>query len=65
MGERRLQWLAGIVVLWGAAIFWNLVKLEVFHHKEYVRIAHKTRKSRLKFPRRGAPFSTEAGSRWR
>jgi cell division protein FtsI (penicillin-binding protein 3) len=42
MGERRLMWLAGVAALWGAAIFGSLVKLEVLHHKEYVRIAHRS-----------------------
>jgi len=42
MGQRRLIWLAGVVALWGAAIFWNLVNLEVIDHKEYVRIARRS-----------------------
>jgi cell division protein FtsI (penicillin-binding protein 3) len=35
MVERRLSWLARIVLLWGAAIFLKLVSLQVAHHKEY------------------------------
>jgi len=61
MGERRLQWLAGIVVLWGAAIFWNLVKLEVFHHKEYVRIARKNQEIEVKVPAPRGPILDRSG----
>jgi cell division protein FtsI (penicillin-binding protein 3) len=61
MGERRLQWLVGIVVLWGAAILWNLVKLEVFHHKEYVRIAHKTQEIEVKVSAPRGPILDRSG----
>jgi cell division protein FtsI (penicillin-binding protein 3) len=36
MAERRLSWLARIVLLWGAAIFLKLVSLQVIHHQEYL-----------------------------
>ncbi|MBZ5726925.1 MAG: transpeptidase family protein [Acidobacteriia bacterium] len=39
MVERRLTWLAGIVLLWGAAIFLQLVSLQVFHHQHYLNLA--------------------------
>jgi cell division protein FtsI (penicillin-binding protein 3) len=39
MVERRLIWLAGIVLLWGGAIFAKLVALQVVHHQEYVKKA--------------------------
>jgi cell division protein FtsI (penicillin-binding protein 3) len=39
MVERRLTWLAGIALLWGAAIFCKLVSLQVLHHREYARMA--------------------------
>jgi cell division protein FtsI (penicillin-binding protein 3) len=39
MVERRLAWLAGIVLIWGGAIFVKLVALQVVHHQEYVRKA--------------------------
>ena len=39
MVERRLTWLAGIVLVWGAAIFLKLVSLQVLHHYEYARMA--------------------------
>jgi cell division protein FtsI (penicillin-binding protein 3) len=35
MVERRLTCLAVIVLLWGAAIFKNLISLQVVHHREY------------------------------
>ena len=37
MVERRLTWLASIVLLWGAVIFYKLISLQVLHHQEYVR----------------------------
>jgi cell division protein FtsI (penicillin-binding protein 3) len=61
MGERRLQWLAGIVVLWGAAILWNLVKLEVFHHKEYVRIARRSQEIEIPLPALRGPVLDRSG----
>lgn len=39
MVERRLKWLAWIVIAWGAAIFLKLVSLQVIHHREYVNLA--------------------------
>ena len=39
MAERRLTWLARIVLLWGAAIFLKLVSLQVVHHQEYAKKA--------------------------
>jgi cell division protein FtsI (penicillin-binding protein 3) len=39
MAERRLTWLASFVLLWGGAIFYKLISLQVFHHQEYVRLA--------------------------
>jgi cell division protein FtsI (penicillin-binding protein 3) len=39
MVERRLIWLAGIVLVWGGAIFGKLVALQVLHHQEYVKKA--------------------------
>src|SRR3954471_18929840 len=39
MVERRLKWLAWIVVVWGAVIFYKLISLQVVHHQEYVRMA--------------------------
>ena len=39
MVERRLAWLAGIVLVWGAAIFFNLISLQIVHHREYAKLA--------------------------
>ena len=39
MVERRLIWLAGIVLLWGGAVFAKLVVLQVLHHQDYVKKA--------------------------
>jgi cell division protein FtsI (penicillin-binding protein 3) len=39
MVERRLTWLAGIVLVWGAAIFLKLISLQILHHYEYSRMA--------------------------
>ena len=39
MVERRLIWLAAIILLWGGAIFYKLVSLQLVHHQEYVRKA--------------------------
>ncbi len=61
MGERRLTWLAGVVALWGAAILWNLVKLEVFHHKDYVRIAHKSQEIEHDIPAPRGPILDRSG----
>src|SRR5215831_10880842 len=37
--ERRLTWLARIVLVWGAAIFLKLVWLQVVQHRKYVNLA--------------------------
>src|ERR1035437_1198262 len=39
MVDRRLAWLAGIVLIWGAAIFFNIISLQVVHHLEYSKLA--------------------------
>ena len=39
MVDRRLAWLAGIVLFWGAAIFYKIVSLQVVHHGEYSELA--------------------------
>ena len=41
MGERRLACLAGIVLIWAAAIFGKLIVLQVVHHQDYVKLARK------------------------
>ena len=44
MVERRLTCLAVIVLLWGAAILYNLISLQVVHHREYAGKARAARK---------------------
>jgi cell division protein FtsI (penicillin-binding protein 3) len=39
MVDRRLAWLAGIALTWGAAILYNLISLQIIHHQEYARLA--------------------------
>ncbi|HEV2444917.1 MAG TPA: hypothetical protein VGS58_03310, partial [Candidatus Sulfopaludibacter sp.] len=41
MVERRLTWLAGIVLLWGTAIFLRLFDLQVLRHGQYARMARR------------------------
>jgi cell division protein FtsI (penicillin-binding protein 3) len=41
MVERRLTWLAFLVLAWGGAIFYKLVSLQVIHHQEYVSQARQ------------------------
>ncbi len=41
MVERRLTWLALGVLLWGGAIFYKLISLQVLHHHDYVLQARK------------------------
>src|SRR5580658_7913712 len=61
MGERRLIWLAGIVALWGAAICWNLVKLEVVHHGDYVRMARRSQEQDREIPAPRGPILDRSG----
>ncbi len=50
MVERRLKWLACIVIAWGAAIFGKLVSLQVIHHAEYVRMARARQELSVEIP---------------
>ena len=57
MVERRLTWLAGIVLFWGAAIFFKLVSLQILHHYEYSRMARAHQELVRKIPaQRGTIF---------
>src|SRR5215469_11012889 len=57
MMERRLTWLAGIVVLWGVAIFHRLVWLQIVHHSQYARMARARQEITVEIPApRGAIF---------
>src|SRR5260370_253377 len=57
MVERRLTWLAAIILLWGAAIFQKLVSLQVLHHREYAIMARARQELVIEIPApRGAIF---------
>jgi cell division protein FtsI (penicillin-binding protein 3) len=65
MVERRLIWLAGIVVLWAAAIFYKLISLQVLHHRQYADMARARQELVIEIPaprgsifdRAGAPLA--------
>jgi len=50
MVERRLTWLAAIVLLWGAAIFLKIVSLQVVHHQEYLKLARARQEMTIEIP---------------
>src|SRR3954468_23411013 len=57
MVERRLKYLAGTVLLWGALIFLKLLSLQVLHHQDYVRMARARQEQEKEIPApRGAIF---------
>lgn len=65
MVERRLTWLAGIILLWGAAIFLKLISLQVFHHQQFLKLAKARQEVVVEIPaprgsifdRNGAPLA--------
>jgi cell division protein FtsI (penicillin-binding protein 3) len=65
MVERRLIWLAGIILVWGAAIFFKLISLQVVHHQQYVAAARRSQEKVDEIPaprgsifdRSGAPLA--------
>jgi len=48
--EKRLTWLAGSVLLWGAAIFFQLVSLQIVHHRDFVRKARARQEKPIAIP---------------
>jgi cell division protein FtsI (penicillin-binding protein 3) len=38
---KRLMWFGGIILVWGSAILLQLFRLQVVHHADYLRAAHK------------------------
>jgi cell division protein FtsI (penicillin-binding protein 3) len=50
MTHRRLTILAGLLLLWGAAIFGKLLSLQVVHHEEYVQLARSRQEMDLEIP---------------
>ena len=57
MVERRLTWVALIVLAWGGAIFYKLISLQVIHHAAYARMARRRQEIvRVIPPTRGSIF---------
>src|SRR5437763_2436323 len=55
--EKRLGWLAGAILLWGAVVIVRLVMLQVVHHHDYIRAARKAQEIEVKVPAiRGSIF---------
>jgi cell division protein FtsI (penicillin-binding protein 3) len=55
--EKRLGYFAGAILLWGALILIRLVLLQVVHHQDYLRLAHKAQEVKVKIPAaRGSIF---------
>src|ERR1039457_25935 len=50
MVDRRLTWIAVIVLAWGGAIFWKLISLQVLHHQEYARMARARQELVIEIP---------------
>lgn len=58
MVDRRLTWLAAVVLTWAAAIFIKLISLQVIHHREYVGKATARQEISIEIPApRGTVFS--------
>jgi len=45
--DKRLKWFAGIILLWGVLILVQLFRLQVVHHADYVRLAHRQQEEEL------------------
>jgi cell division protein FtsI (penicillin-binding protein 3) len=39
--DMRLKWFAGAILVWGVLIFFRLFSLQVVHHSDYLRMAHR------------------------
>jgi cell division protein FtsI (penicillin-binding protein 3) len=65
MLERRLKWLAGLILIWGGVIFCKLVSLQVVHHRQYAGLARARQEQVVKIlaprgtilDRTGAPLA--------
>ena len=71
MVDRRLTWVAGLVFVWGAAIFYNLIKLQIVHHQDYVQKARARQEHLIRIPAARGPILARtsttgptARSRW-
>jgi len=50
MLDRRLTWLAGILLLWAAAIFLKLFSLQVLRHRTYAELARSQQEVSVEIP---------------
>jgi cell division protein FtsI (penicillin-binding protein 3) len=62
MVERRLTWLAAIVLLWGGAIFYKLVSLQVIHHRQYADMARARQELVVQIPAPRGTLFDRSGS---
>jgi len=57
MVQKRLIWLAAIICIWGAAIFYKLVSLQVLNHRHYASMARARQELSIDIPApRGSIF---------
>jgi cell division protein FtsI (penicillin-binding protein 3) len=63
MVEKRLKWLAWLVLFWGAVIFVKLISLQLFHHDEYVRMARARQERAREIPAPRGPIFDRTGRR--
>lgn len=61
MVDRRLTWVAGLVFVWGAAIFYNLIKLQIVHHQDYVQKARARQEHLIQIPAARGPILDRTG----
>lgn len=50
MVERRLAWLSLVILLWGGAIFYKLISLQVIHHRQYAQMARNRQELAVEIP---------------
>src|SRR5581483_8378824 len=48
--DRRLTWLAGGILLWGLAILFRLLDIQVLHHADYARLARQQQLRSIDIP---------------
>src|ERR1041384_919492 len=61
MVERRLKWLACVVIFWGAVIFFNLISLQIARHREYLRMARARQERAKEIPAPRGPIFDRHG----
>src|SRR6266567_4649878 len=50
MVERRLAYLASIVLIWGGTVFCKIISLQVVHHREYAAKARARQELQVEIP---------------